>query len=85
MTSGSFELTRAILTILSEAEAKWDWYKLDRALARRGVLNVGNVAILASELAVEGLLDEKTTTGSEPNTYEITAKGLEYLTKAEIK
>jgi len=79
------ELRHAILNILSEKETKWNWYKLDRALARLGVLNVGNVAILANELAGEGLLEEKSMPGSPLNTYEITEKGLEYLAKAEIQ
>jgi|HubBroStandDraft_1064217.scaffolds.fasta_scaffold07890_6 hypothetical protein len=70
---------RQMLEVLADDRRKWNWYSLDIALAIKGIVGIGNIARLASELAAEGLIVERPSETHPKGTYVITEKGRDFL------
>ncbi|MDI6439143.1 hypothetical protein [Cronobacter dublinensis] len=69
-----------ILRLLaSQKEVNWTWYNLDRAMARRNMEGVGNVAKLVHHLYEAGLVDIIPATPAGMDYYSISESGIKYL------
>lgn len=69
-----------ILKLLaSRDDVNWTWYNLDRAMTRRNMDGVGNVARLVDNLSKSGLVDIVTRTPSGMDYYRVSIQGHKLL------
>ncbi|EOY5378316.1 hypothetical protein ACU9D5_000720 [Cronobacter dublinensis] len=69
-----------ILRLLaSQKEVNWTWYNLDRAMARRNMEGVGNVARLVHHLYEAGLVDIIPANTPGMDYYSVSESGIKYL------
>ena len=71
-----------ILKLLaSRADVNWTWYNLDRAMTKRKMEGVGNVARLVRNLSEAGLVDILPGSSAGMDYYQVSEQGFRLLEK----